>query len=70
MDDEFGLASGSTGVVAVGHGKLLFERASEGTRERNREKNSEGTRERWKGWRSRVKEELERRVRKRGCTSS
>jgi len=35
------LASGSTGVVAVGHGKLLFERESEGDRKRPRERDGE-----------------------------
>lgn len=31
------LANGSTGVVLVGHGKLLFERESEGGRRREEE---------------------------------
>lgn len=44
LDAEPALARGSTGVVAVGHGKLLFEsasRTSEGTRERSRERATE-----------------------------
>jgi len=40
------LANGSTGVVVVGHGKLLFERESEGGRKREKEREVEKERER------------------------
>lgn len=48
------LANGSTGVVVVGHGKLLFERESEGGRKREKEERERGR----------------ERVGERGCTRS
>lgn len=55
------LANGSTGVVVVGHGKLLFERESEGGRKREKEREVE---------RERVKRRERGRVGERGWTRS